>query len=47
MKKLVLIDAHGLIHRAFHALPPLTTPKGEPIGAVYGLATMLLNHKGA
>ncbi|MEK7542800.1 MAG: DNA polymerase [Patescibacteria group bacterium] len=42
MKKLVLIDAHGLIHRAFHALPPLTTPKGEPIGAVYGLATMLL-----
>ncbi|MDO8557117.1 MAG: DNA polymerase [Candidatus Jorgensenbacteria bacterium] len=42
MKKLILIDAHGLIHRAYHALPPLTTPKGEPIGAIYGLATMLL-----
>jgi len=42
MKKLVIIDSHGLIHRAFHALPPLTTPQGEPIGAVYGLATMVL-----
>ena len=29
MKKLVLIDGHALVHRAFHALPPLTTKKGE------------------
>ncbi len=42
MPKLVLIDANSLIHRAFHALPPLTTPQGEPIGAVYGFTTMLL-----
>lgn len=42
MKKLLIIDSHGLIHRAFHALPPLTTPDGKPIGAVYGLASMLL-----
>jgi len=42
MRRLVLIDGHSLLHRAFHALPPLTTPTGEPIGAVYGLTRMLL-----
>lgn len=42
MKRLVLVDGHSLLHRAFHALPPLTTPEGKPIGAVYGLARMLL-----
>ena len=42
MKKLILIDAHAIIHRAYHALPPLTTPAGEPINAVYGFATILL-----
>lgn len=39
---LLLIDGNALIHRFFHALPPLTTPKGEPIGAIYGLANILL-----
>jgi DNA polymerase-1 len=42
MKKILLIDANSLIHRSFHALPPLTTPKGEPINAVYGLSSILL-----
>ncbi|MDD5431306.1 MAG: 5'-3' exonuclease H3TH domain-containing protein [Candidatus Pacebacteria bacterium] len=42
MKKLLLIDANSLIHRCFHALPPLTTPKGEPINAIYGLSSILL-----
>ncbi len=42
MKKLVLIDGNAIMHRAFHALPPLTTPKNEPIGAVYGFTSMLL-----
>ncbi|PIS12199.1 hypothetical protein COT70_02175 [candidate division WWE3 bacterium CG09_land_8_20_14_0_10_47_33] len=42
MKRLVLVDGHSLLHRAFHALPPLTTPEGKPIGAVYGLTRMLL-----
>ena len=42
MKTFFLIDAHSLIHRSFHALPPLTTPEGEPIQAVYGLASILL-----
>ncbi len=42
MKTLLLIDTHALIHRFFHALPPLTTPQGEPIGAIYGLSGVLL-----
>lgn len=42
MKKFLLIDANSLIHRAFHALPPLTSPSGEPTGAVYGFSTMVL-----
>lgn len=42
MKKLLLIDANSLIHRSFHALPPLTTPQGEPINAIYGLSGILL-----
>jgi len=42
MSKLVLIDGNAILHRAFHALPPLTTKRGEPINAVYGLISMLL-----
>ncbi|MFA6365039.1 MAG: DNA polymerase [Candidatus Paceibacterota bacterium] len=42
MKSLLLIDANALIHRSYHALPPLTTPKGEPIGAIYGLSRALI-----
>jgi DNA polymerase-1 len=40
--KLVVIDGYAILHRAFHALPPLTTRAGEPINAVYGLVSMLL-----
>jgi len=40
--KLIIIDGHAIMHRAFHALPPLTTKRGEPINAVYGLVSMLL-----
>ncbi len=36
IKRLIIIDANSIIHRAFHALPPLTNKKGEQIGAVYG-----------
>lgn len=42
MGKLVLIDGNAILHRAFHALPPLTTKRGEPINAVYGLVSMVL-----
>jgi len=33
---LIVIDSNSLIHRAFHALPPLTTKEGKQVGAVYG-----------
>jgi DNA polymerase-1 len=35
-KRLIIIDSNSLIHRAYHALPPLTTAKGELVNAVYG-----------
>jgi DNA polymerase-1 len=42
MSKLVLFDGNAIMHRAYHALPPLTARNGEPINAVYGLISMLL-----
>ena len=33
-----VIDAHNLIYQLFHALPEMTGPKGEPLGAVFGFA---------
>ncbi|KKS88547.1 MAG: DNA-directed DNA polymerase I, DNA polymerase I, partial [Parcubacteria group bacterium GW2011_GWC1_43_11] len=42
MKKLILIDSHALIHRAYHALPPLTTKSGELVNAVYGFTSILI-----
>ena len=42
MNKLVLIDGNAIMHRAYHALPPLTTKNGELINAVYGFVSMLL-----
>ena len=42
MKTLILIDANSLIHRCFHALPPLTGPNNQPAGALYGLSNILL-----
>ena len=41
-KRLVLLDAHAIIHRAYHALPDFSSPKGEPTGALYGIVAMLL-----
>lgn len=42
MKKLVLIDGNAIVHRAFHALPPLHAHKGMPTNAVYGFFAMVL-----
>lgn len=41
--RFLLVDGNSLLHRAYHALPPLTTSEGQPTNAVYGLATMLLS----
>ncbi|CAM4416158.1 MAG: DNA polymerase I [Legionella sp.] len=38
---LILIDGSSYFFRAFHALPPLTNSKGQPTGAVYGVANMI------
>jgi len=40
-KKLVLVDGSSYLYRAFHALPPLTSSRGEPTGAVHGVLNML------
>ncbi len=41
-KKLIVLDSHAIIHRAYHALPEFANSKGEPTGALYGLSTMLM-----
>ncbi|MEX0672592.1 MAG: DNA polymerase [Candidatus Paceibacterota bacterium] len=41
-KRLVLLDAHAILHRGYHALPAFSTTKGEPTGALYGLSTILV-----
>lgn len=42
MKRLVLLDAHAILHRAYHALPDFSTASGEPTGGLYGLSAMLI-----
>lgn len=39
---IVLIDGNSLVHRAFHALPPLTSQSGELANATYGFTMMLM-----
>lgn len=41
MGKLLLIDGNSLMHRAYYAIPTLTTSKGVPTNAVYGFTNML------
>ncbi len=41
MSRLVLIDGSSYLYRAFHALPPLTGPHGQPTGALFGVVNML------
>jgi DNA polymerase-1 len=41
-KRLVLLDSHAIMHRAYHALPDFTSSSGEPTGALYGLSAMLM-----
>ena len=41
-KRYMLVDGNALIHRAFHAIPNLSTKAGEPTNAVYGFSVILL-----
>ena len=41
-KRLLIIDSNSIIHRAYHALPRLTTKKGELVNAVYGFLLVFL-----
>ncbi len=40
-KKLMLIDGHSILNRAYFGLPPLTAPDGTPTGAVYGFLNIM------
>jgi DNA polymerase-1 len=42
MQRFVLIDGNAILHRAFHALPPLTSKDGQVVNAVYGFFSMLI-----
>ncbi|MDR2172193.1 MAG: DNA polymerase I [Planctomycetaceae bacterium] len=35
-KTICVLDSHGILYQLFHALPPMSSPQGEPVGAVYG-----------
>ncbi|MBX4192590.1 hypothetical protein KW798_03860, partial [Candidatus Parcubacteria bacterium] len=41
-KRLVILDTHAILHRAYHALPEFSSSKGEPTGALYGIISMLV-----
>ena len=40
--RLILLDGHALLFRAFHAMPDFRTPEGYPSGAVYGFTSVLI-----
>lgn len=42
MNRLIIIDGNAILHRAFHALPPLTSPDGTLTNAAYGFTSMLI-----
>ncbi|QQG38006.1 MAG: hypothetical protein HYS26_00420 [Candidatus Kaiserbacteria bacterium] len=41
-ERVIILDSHAILHRAYHAIPDFSTSKGEPTGALYGLTTTLL-----
>jgi DNA polymerase-1 len=40
-ERLILVDGSSFLFRAYHAIPPLTNPQGEPTNAIYGVSNML------
>lgn len=41
-QRFIIVDGNAMMHRAWHALPPLKTQKGEIVNAIYGFTTILL-----
>lgn len=41
--KIVLLDSHAIIHRAYHAMPDFATRDGKPTGALYGVSAMIIS----
>lgn len=41
-KKFILVDGHGLLYRAFYAIPQLTTTYGQVVNAIYGFTMILI-----
>ena len=44
-KRLVLLDAHAILHRSYHGMPDFTDKNGQPIGALYGYISMIARIK--
>ena len=42
MQRLLIIDGNAILHRTYHALPPLTNSKNMPVGAIYGFLSILI-----
>jgi len=42
VRRFIIIDGNALVHRAYHALPKLTTKKGELVNAIYGFLLVFL-----
>ncbi len=40
-RRLVVLDTHAILHRAYHALPDFSSSRGEPTGALYGVVSMI------
>ena len=43
--RIFIIDGSSYLYRAYHAMPPLTTSKGQPTGAIKGVTNMLMTLK--
>ena len=42
-ERLVILDTHAILHRAYHAVPDFTTSTGVPTGALFGLVSMVIS----
>ena len=45
-EKILLIDGHSILNRAFYGLPDLTNAEGKHTGAVYGFLNILFSYPG-